>query len=106
MSYSGLNLPVVPKPRTRLMPAWVTDYTNAVRAMANATIAYNAQPPFGGGSFTFSGANAVLTLHINQIPTMNPNLLFNGTIATGKISGSAGSITVVNGVITGATNAT
>jgi hypothetical protein len=43
---------------------------------------------------------------MNLIPTMDPGSLFSGTVNTGKISGSAGSLTVLNGVITGATNAT
>lgn len=81
------------------MPAWVVAYTDAVRMMANATVAYNSAPPYGSGAFSFSG-NAVLTLRMNLIPTMNPNNLFAGTVVLAKLNVANGSLTVSNGVIT------
>ena len=102
----GLSLPSVPAPQNGIMPVWVKDYCDAVRLLANATVAYQSQPPYGGSAFSFAGSNAVLTLKMNLIPTMDPNQLFTGTVTTGKISGSSGSLTVVNGVITSAQNAT
>jgi len=90
----GLNLPQVPAPTTALMPQWVQAYTDAVRLMANATVNFQAQPPYGGGAWTFSGSNAVLTLKMNLIPTMDPSALFSGTLQS-----RTGTINVRNGVI-------
>ena len=96
-----LQLPVVPPPKNGLMPAWVTDYTNAVKLLANATVSYATQPPYGSGAFTFSGSNCVLTLRMNPLPTMDPQNLYNGAITLAKLTGGGanGSMTVSNGVI-------
>jgi len=94
-----LALPVVPPSQNALMPTWVAAYANAVNLMANATVAYQAQPPYGSGAFTFGG-NCILTLRMNLIPTMNPAQLYNGPVLLAKIATATGSLTVQNGVIT------
>lgn len=99
----GLQLPTVSAPTNVLMPAWVQAYANAVQLLANATVAFQAQAPLGGGAFTFSGSNCVLTLKMNAIPTMDPVKLYNGTATLAKLSSANGSLTVSNGVITGYT---